>query len=182
MNTSTRMHCEFLCLLFLQAHRNSNLVVLHCHWNVIATQPIGLVPFQVSCILPVDEEQSQSHCSQSSCVEDQPQCRGLWHSSSPSSRSLSCSPSHPPPSFTQSTSPPRSQVCDGQTSPHRPLLVVPRNTCPPVSPSPHANIFVIGTAVIKTHQFLGLAALLKTWSLLRSGQCSHPLVTNETGT
>ena len=26
---------------------------LHCHWNAIATPPIGLVPFQACCILPV---------------------------------------------------------------------------------------------------------------------------------
>ena len=41
------------------------------------------------------------------------------------------------------------------TGPHRPWLrlVVPnsRSTCPPLSPSPHANSFVIGTAVINTH-------------------------------
>jgi hypothetical protein len=39
---------------------------------------------------------------------------------------------------------------DGQTSLLRPRLVVPRNTCPPLSPS-HANSFVIGTAVINAH-------------------------------
>jgi hypothetical protein len=75
---------------------------------------------------------------------DQPQCRG----------SLSRSPSPPPPSFTQSPSPPRSLVRDGQTSPHRPRLVVSRSTCLPLSPSLHANSFVIGTAVINTHSFL----------------------------
>jgi hypothetical protein len=42
-------------------------------------------------------------------------------------------------------------VRDGQTSPHRPRLVVSRSTCPPLSPSPHANSFIIGTAVINTH-------------------------------
>jgi hypothetical protein len=40
---------------------------------------------------------------------------------------------------------------DGQTSPHRLRLVVSRSTCPPLSPSPHANSFIIGTAVINTH-------------------------------
>jgi hypothetical protein len=39
---------------------------------------------------------------------------------------------------------------DGQTSPQRPRLVVSRSTCPPISPSPHANSFIIGTAVINT--------------------------------
>ena len=46
--------------------------------------------------------------------------------------------------------PPHSLVRDGQTSPHRPRLVVSRSTCPPLSPSPPANSFVIGTAVINT--------------------------------
>jgi hypothetical protein len=39
----------------------------------------------------------------------------------------------------------------GQTSPLRPRLVVSRSTCPPLSPSPHVNSFVLGTAVINTH-------------------------------
>jgi hypothetical protein len=72
----------------------------------------------------------------------------LWHNGSPSARSFSRSPSPPPP---QSPSPPRSQVLDGQTSPLRPRLVVSRSTCPPLSPSPHANSFVIGTAVCYNH-------------------------------
>jgi hypothetical protein len=92
---------------------------LHCHWTdiAIATQPIGIVPFQAHGIQPVTEEQSRTHGG----VEDQPQCRGLWHSSSPGARSLSRSPSSAPPSFTQSPSPPRSLVRDGQTSPHSQL-------------------------------------------------------------
>ena len=48
---------------------------------------------------------------------------------------------------------PRVPVCDGQTSPHRPRLSFSRSTCPPLSPSPHANSFIIGTAVINTHTF-----------------------------
>jgi hypothetical protein len=39
--------------------------------------------------------------------------------------------------------PPRSLVRDGEASPLRPRLVVSRSTCPPLSPSPHANSFVI---------------------------------------
>jgi hypothetical protein len=45
----------------------------------------------------------------------------------------------------------RAPVCDGQTSPHRPRIVVSRSTCPPLSPSPLANSFVIGTTVLNTH-------------------------------
>jgi hypothetical protein len=44
-----------------------------------------------------------------------------------------------------------SATCDEQTHPHRPRLVVSHSTCPPLSSSPHANRFVIGPAVIKTH-------------------------------
>jgi hypothetical protein len=40
---------------------------------------------------------------------------------------------------------------DGQTSPHRPRLVVSHSACPPLSPSPHENSFVIGTAVINNN-------------------------------
>ena len=64
---------------------------------------------------------------------------------SPSSR-------HPP--FTQFPFPSRSLVRDGQTSQDMPPLVAPHSTCPSLSPSPHsphANSFVIGTAVINTH-------------------------------
>jgi hypothetical protein len=47
----------------------------------------------------------------------------------------------------------RLQLCDGQTSPHRPRLVVPRSICPPLCPSPHETrkSFRIGTAVINNN-------------------------------
>jgi len=66
----------------------------------------------------------------------------------------------PPPSFTQSSSPPRSLVRDGQTSPHRPRLVVSRSTCPPLFPSPHANGFVIVNAVINKHTSSGSVSVI----------------------
>jgi hypothetical protein len=120
---------------------------LHCHRN--ATNRSRSV--SSARILPVVEEQSRTRGGQSGGVTDQPQCRGLWHSSRPSARSFTRSPSSPPSSFTQSPFPPRSIVRDWQTSPHRPRLVVSQSRCPPLSPSPHANSFVIGTAVINTH-------------------------------
>jgi hypothetical protein len=55
---------------------------------------------------------------------------------------------------TISLSPAFTLVRDGQTSPLRPRLVVSRSTCPPLSPSPHANSFVKGTAVINTRKYL----------------------------
>jgi hypothetical protein len=59
-------------------------------------------------------------------------------------------------------------VRDGQTHPHRPRLVVSHSTCPPLSPPPNANSFVIGPAVIKhTHTFSRQGAtgvpLFTTW-------------------
>ena len=63
-------------------------------------------------------------------------------------RTRSPSPRHPP--FTHYPFPPRSLVCGGQPSPHKPRLVVSHSTCPPLSSSPHAHSFVLGTAVINT--------------------------------
>jgi len=122
--------------------RNLLSVLLH-HWNKDAR-----------------EEQSQpvTGGNQINGVEDQPQCRGMCHSVSPSAHSFFRSPSPPPPSFTQSPSPQRSLVCDGQASPPRPRLVVSCTTCPPLSPFPDANSFVIGNAVINTHTHMPCAA------------------------
>jgi hypothetical protein len=113
------MHGEFLRLLFYRptGRTRRTSLPLECH--------------------------RRTRGGQSGGITDQPQCRGLWHSSSPSALSLSRSPSSPTPSFTQSPSPPRSLVRDGQTSPHRPRLVISHSTCPPLSPSPHANSFTI---------------------------------------
>jgi hypothetical protein len=61
------------------------------------------------------------------------------------------SPSSRHPHFTHYPFPLRSLVCSGQTSPHKPRLVVSHSTCPPLSSSPHANSFVLGTAVLNTH-------------------------------
>jgi len=121
---------------------------LECSWNVIAKLPNGRVQFQARGVPSVTQEQGRPSSLQSGGVEDQPQYPGLWHSHSPSARSFSRSPSPAPPSFTQYPSPPRSLVRDGQTRPLRPRLVISR---PPLSPSPQANSFVIGTAVINTH-------------------------------
>jgi hypothetical protein len=65
---------------------------------------------------------------------DQPHPRLSKCSHTSLARSLSRSPSSPPPSFTEYPSPPRSLVRDGQTSPHRPRIVVSRSTFPPLSP------------------------------------------------
>ena len=72
----------------------------------------------------------------------------LSHSSSPALSFFS------PPPFTHYPFPPRSLVCGGQPSPHKPRLVVSHSTCPPLSSSPHAHSFVIGPAVINTHTLI----------------------------
>jgi hypothetical protein len=45
----------------------------------------------------------------------------------------------------------RVPVHDGQTCPHRPRLVVSNSTFPALTPSPHANVFILGTAVINNN-------------------------------
>jgi hypothetical protein len=56
-----------------------------------------------------------------------------------------------PPSFHTLSLSPRSLVCGGQPSPHKPRLVVSHSTCPPLSSSPHAHSFVLSTAVINNN-------------------------------
>jgi hypothetical protein len=142
VSTCTRMHGKFLRLLFLQAHRETFSTgppgirgALHCHWNAIATKQQGHVRFSPRGLLSELEEPSRTCGSQSGGGEYQPQYSGLWHSRIPSARSLSHSPSSPPPSFTLSPFPPRSLVRDGQTRPLKPRLVVSHSTCPPLSPN-----------------------------------------------
>jgi hypothetical protein len=70
-------------------------------------------------------------------------------------RTRSPSSLHPP--FTHYYPfPPRSIACGGQTSPHKPRLVVSHTTCSPRSSSPHAHTFVLGTAVINRTNATGL--------------------------
>jgi hypothetical protein len=72
-----------------------------------------------------------------------------WIHSHTSPRTHSPSSRHPP--FTHYPFPLPSLVCAGQPSPHKPSLVLSHSTCPPLSSSPHAHSFVLGTAVINTH-------------------------------
>jgi hypothetical protein len=97
MSTSCRMHGEFLRLIFLQAHRETEAhrgaLQLECHRKTTKrTRSVSSAWHRRSSL-------------QSSGVEDQPQYPGLCHSGSPSARSFSRSPSPPPPSFTQYPSP-----------------------------------------------------------------------------
>jgi hypothetical protein len=72
-----------------------------------------------------------------------------WIHSHTPPRTRSPSSRHPP--FTHYPFPPRSLVCGGQASPHKSRLVVSHSTCPPLSSSPHAHSFVLGSAVINTY-------------------------------
>jgi len=86
------------------------------------------------------------------------------------------SPSSRHPLFTHYPFPPRSLVCGGQPSPHKPRLVVSHRTCPPLSSSPHAHSFVIGPAVINTHTIHPPSFTQSPYpprSLVRDGQ-THP--------
>jgi len=69
-----RMHGEFLRLLFLQVHRETEA---HCSWNVIAKLPNGRVPFQARGVPSVTEEQDRPRSLQSGSVENQPQYPGF---------------------------------------------------------------------------------------------------------
>jgi hypothetical protein len=148
MTSSSRMHGEFLRLLFLQTHRETtahfNATGLPSQQNrsdnafrfkraAFITNPharrilmglkskVGLVATKASALRINLNIQG---------------CSVVAPSLHPNARSLSRSPSSPPPSFTQYPSPPRSLVRDGQTSPHGPRLVVSRSTCPPFFPPP----------------------------------------------
>ena len=147
VSTSTRMHGEFLRLLFLQAHReteahftaagmssqtnNSEALRFKCAAFYIGLKSkVGLAAAKAAAL--------RVNLNVQGCVIVAPPLHAPSRT--------------PPPSFTQSPYPPRSLVRDGQTHPHRPRLVVSHSTCPPLSSPPHAHSFVIGPAVIKhTH-------------------------------
>jgi hypothetical protein len=128
--TSNRMHGEFLRLPFLQAHRETE-----AHFTATG--------------MPSQRNQSESFRFKHSAFYQGLKSRvGLAAAKAVALRinlnvqgcSIVAAPMHapsrtsllsPPPSFTQSPAPPRSLVRDGQTSPHRPRLVVSPSTCPP---------------------------------------------------
>jgi hypothetical protein len=86
-------------------------------------------------LLSRTKEQSQTRCGQIGGVEHQPEYRVLCRRRTPSARSLARSPSPRHTPITQYPLPPRPLVCGGQTSPHRPRLVVSHRSCPPLSSS-----------------------------------------------
>jgi hypothetical protein len=77
VSTSTRMHGEFLRLLFLQAHRETEAHFTAAGMSSQRNQADSF-RFKRAAFLSVAEEQSRTRGGQSGGVEDQPQCRGLW--------------------------------------------------------------------------------------------------------
>ena len=73
MTTSSRMHGEFLRLLFSTGPTRDH-GALQCHWTAFATKPIGQrVPVQTRGILHGPEEQSRPGGGKSIGDTDQPQ-------------------------------------------------------------------------------------------------------------
>ena len=145
LSTSTRMHGEFLRLLFLQAHRETEA---HFTDTGVPSQRNQLDSFRFKRAAFFQSLKSKVGLAAAKAA-------ALRINLNVEGCGIVAAPVHAPsPSFTQSPSPPRSLVRDEQTSPHRPRLVVSYSTCPPLSPSPHANSFVRGTAVINTHTIL----------------------------
>ena len=150
VSTSTRMHGEFLRLLFLHAHRETE-----AHFTATG--------------MPSQRNQSDSFRFKRAAFYQSLKSKvGLAAAKAAALRvnlnvegcGIVAAPVHAPsraplllPLLLSHNLPfpPRSLVRDEQTSPHRPRLVVSHSTCPPLSPSPHANSFVLSTAVINTH-------------------------------
>ena len=80
------------------------------------------------------------------------------------------SPSRHPP-FTQYPSPSRSLVRDGQTSPHKPRLVVPHSTCPSLSPSPRTQLYNGSCSNKLTHRSASPRSVLVARLLLSRRRC-----------
>jgi hypothetical protein len=127
------MHGEFLCLLFLQAHRETEAhftpTGMPSHRNQLDSFRFKRAAFYQSL-----KNKVGLAAANAAALRINLSVEGCGILAAPV-HAFSRSPSSPPPSFTQSPSPPRSLVRDGQPSPHRPRLVVSRSTCPPLSPS-----------------------------------------------
>jgi hypothetical protein len=146
VSTSTRMHGEFLRLLFLQAHRETEAHFTAAGMSSHRIQSDSF-RFQRAAFYQSLKSKVGLAAAKAAALRINLNVEGCGIVAAPVH-----APSHAPLlPLLQSPSPPRSLVRDGQTSPHRPRLVVSRSTCPPLSPSPHANSFTIGTAVINTH-------------------------------
>jgi hypothetical protein len=150
VSTSTRMHGEFLRLLFLQAHRETEAHFTAAGMSSQRNQSDSF-RFKRAAFYQSLKSKVGLAAAKAAALRINLNVEGCGIVAAPEHAPSRAPVLLPLPSFTQSPSPPRSQVRDGQTSPHRPRLVVSRSTCPPLSPSPLANSYAIVTAVINTH-------------------------------
>ena len=105
VSTSPRMHGEFLRLLDLQAHRETEA---HFAATGVPSQRNQSDSFRFKRAAFFQSLKSKvTRGGQSGDVEDQPQYSGLWRSRRTNARSFTRSSSSPPPSFTQYPFPPR---------------------------------------------------------------------------
>jgi hypothetical protein len=149
VSTSTRMHGKFLRLLFLQAHLETEA---HFTATGMPSQQNSSASFQFKRAAFFQSLKSKVGlaAAKAAALRINLNTQGCGIVAPQSTL-------HAPPSFSPSSShtipfPPRSLVRGGQIGSHRPRLVVPHSTCPPISPSPPTNSFVIGTAIINTHR------------------------------
>ena len=147
VSTSTRMHGEFLRLLFLQAHRetDAHFTAAGMSWQTNNSEALRFkrAAFYNGLKSKVGLAAAKAAALR---INLNVQGCGIVQCTLPLALPF-CSPSF----FHTISLPPRSLVRDGKTNPHRPRLVVSHSTCPPLLP-PHANSFVIGPAVIKHTQ------------------------------
>jgi hypothetical protein len=150
VHDSTKYKCTAnVCVLFLQAHRETE-----AHFNATGMPSqhnnSDMFRFKRAAFYQSLKSKVGLAAAKAAALRIKLNVKGCGIVAAPV-HAPSRTPLLPPLLFKPSPSPPRSLVRDGQTSPHRPRLVVSRSTCPPLFPSPHANRFITGTAVINTH-------------------------------
>ncbi len=136
MTTSSRMHGEFLRLLFLQAHCKTTAHFIATGLPSQQNRSDNAFRFKRAAFYMGLKSKVGLVAAKASALRINLNIQGCENSRTSPACSLSRSPSSPPPSFPQYPSPPHSLVRDGQTSSHRPRLVVFRSTCPPFPPPP----------------------------------------------
>jgi len=157
-------HGEFLRLLFLQAHRETKAhftaTGMPAHQNISDSFRLRRAAFYQFLKSEVGLAAAKAAALRINLnIEGCGVVAPTMHAPSRAPLLLPLLQSHSVThSFTQSPFPPRSLVREGQTSPHRPRLVVSHSTCPPLSPSPHANSVMLGTAVINNNKCAAAAA------------------------
>ncbi len=138
VSTSTRIHGEFLRLLFLQAHLETE-----AHFTAIgmSSQHINTEGLLFKCAAFYNGLKSKVGLASAKAAAlrvnlNVQGCSIVAPPMHAPSRTPLLLPLLRPPSFPQSPYPPSSLVRDERTHPHRPRLVVSHSTCPPLSSCP----------------------------------------------